>query len=117
MDDPKFKFQQGQEIFLFSRMSTPALKPPSLLLSVPGFCPGRATTGHEVDQSPTFSDKAKNEWICTSSPPLCLHDVNTNTFTSTHDGYPYNCYLFTYKMCVCMRACTYMHSVKPVAVY
>jgi len=34
MDDPKFTFQQRQEIFLFTRMSTLALKPPSLLLKV-----------------------------------------------------------------------------------
>ena len=112
MDDPKFVFQQGQEIFLFSRMSTPALKPPSLLLSVPGFSPGRATTGHEVDQSPTSSDKAKNERNRTSSPPLCLHDVNRKNFTSTHNGYLYNCiYLYIKCVYVCVRAhiCTVLN--------
>jgi hypothetical protein len=114
MDNPKFTFKQEQEIFLFSRMSTSALKPPSLLLIVPRFSPGRATTGHEVYQSPTSSDKAKNKWICTS-PPLCLHDVNMNNFTSTHNGYPYNCiYLYIKCVYVCVRA--HICSVKSVAV-
>ena len=31
--------------------------------------------GREADHSPQSSDEAKNMWRCTSSQPLCLHDV------------------------------------------
>jgi len=37
--------------------------------------------GREVDQSPPASDVVKNEWRSTSTPPICLHDVNKDNFT------------------------------------
>ena len=31
--------------------------------------------GRDVDHSPPFSAKVKNQRSCTSAPPLCLHGV------------------------------------------
>jgi hypothetical protein len=35
----------------------------------------------EVDPSNSSSAKTKNEWSCTSSPPICLHGVERDNFT------------------------------------
>jgi len=31
---------------------------------------------HEVDHSPVSSTEVRNEWICTSAAPICLHSVD-----------------------------------------
>jgi hypothetical protein len=36
----------------------------------------------EVDYSTQSSVDDKNEWCCTSSPPICLHGMDRNNFTS-----------------------------------
>jgi hypothetical protein len=32
--------------------------------------------GREVNYSPPSSAEVTNEWSCTSTPPICLHDVD-----------------------------------------
>jgi hypothetical protein len=32
--------------------------------------------GHEFNLSPPSAVEVKNEWSCTSAPPICLHSVN-----------------------------------------
>jgi len=37
---------------------------------------------HEVNHSSPSGDKGKDEWRCTSTPPICLHGVDGDSFTS-----------------------------------
>jgi len=56
--------------------------PPSLLLS--GYWGSLSRVGWlgcDVDHSATLSAKVKNEWSCTSTPPVCHHGVDRNNFT------------------------------------
>jgi len=45
---------------------------------------GHKAAGHEVYHPPPSTAKVKNDWNCTSSPTLCLHDMDRNytIFTS-----------------------------------
>jgi len=60
VEDPGFESGQGQGIFLFTEISTPALEPASLLFdrSFDFFNPGFKRARHEFDHSP--SAKVKN---------------------------------------------------------
>lgn len=42
---------------------------------------GRERPGREIDHSPLSSVEIKNEWRVTSTPAVCLHDVDRITFT------------------------------------
>jgi hypothetical protein len=42
----------------------------------------RKWLGHDVDHSPPFSTEIKNEWSYTSTPPVCLHGINSNVSLS-----------------------------------
>jgi hypothetical protein len=57
--------------------------PPTLLLNgYRRFCP-RGQNSHDVpaiDHSAPFCAEVKNEWSCASIPPICLHDVPTDSF-------------------------------------
>ena len=48
-----------------------------------GSFPGTKWLRHEVNHSPPSSAKVKNEWSCTSTPPICLHGVDRANFTFT----------------------------------
>jgi hypothetical protein len=51
--------------------------PPSLLFNGHrSFSPRLKRAGRDVYQSSTWSAEVKNEWSCTSPPPLCRHGVN-----------------------------------------
>jgi hypothetical protein len=68
---------RGLGIFLFtttSRMALGPIQPP--IQWVPG-APflGVKWPGCEVDNSPPSSDKVKNTWSYTSTPPICLHGM------------------------------------------
>ena len=38
-------------------------------------------SGHDIDH--LTSAKVKNEWSCTSSPPVCIHGVDRDNFSLT----------------------------------
>ena len=62
--------QQGQGVFIFSKISRPALgstQPP--IQSVPGTVPTGKQSGLHVDHLPSYSTEVKNEWIYSSTPP------------------------------------------------
>lgn len=83
MDDPGFKSWQGQEGFLFSKMTRPLLEPiQSPVQQVPEFFPGVQQMGHQVDHSPSASTDIKNECSYTSAPHARLHSVDRDNFTS-----------------------------------
>jgi len=51
--------------------------PPSLLFDgYRGSFPGLIRSGRDFNHSPQSSAEVKKEWSYTSSPPLCLHDVD-----------------------------------------
>lgn len=39
---------------------------------------GEKRPGHYVNHSPPYTAEVKNEWSNTSTPPICLHDLNRN---------------------------------------
>jgi len=45
--------------------------------------PGVKWPGSEDRHSPPCSVEVKNEWICTSTSPVCLHGMQRDNFTST----------------------------------
>jgi hypothetical protein len=54
---------------------------PSLLLNVYwGLFPGLKRQGPEVNDTPSSSAEVKNEWSYTSIPPVCLCDLDDETF-------------------------------------
>jgi len=72
-----FKCCSGQEIF-FSSPQIPDL------LWVNGYqnsFPRVKRPEHEADHSPPSSAKTKNDWICTSTPSICLQGVDRHNFT------------------------------------
>ena len=38
---------------------------------------------HEADHTPPSSVKGKNWWSYTSAPPICLNDMDSDSFVST----------------------------------
>ena len=78
-----FDSRQRQEIFAFSKISKPALKPthlPSPWVSGT-VSPGVKRPRCKVNHSPPSSAEDRNEWSCTCAPPLCLHGVGEDNFT------------------------------------
>jgi hypothetical protein len=70
----------GQEIFIFSITSRPALGPTQCLVQlVPGLFPGDRAAGLEVDHSSPIVE-VKNEWSYTTAPPVCFHGGDTGKF-------------------------------------
>jgi hypothetical protein len=64
------------DIFFSQTSSRPALGRTSLLFMDWGSFPLVRQLAHEVDQFSLSSTEVKNEWICTSTPPLCLHGMH-----------------------------------------
>jgi hypothetical protein len=64
------------------KSSAPAVKPAQPFIHwVLGFFSGDKAAGAEVDHSfPSYAE-VKNEWSCTSSPPVCLYGVHRDSFT------------------------------------
>jgi hypothetical protein len=79
---------RGQEIVLFFQMSRLALgsshhpiqwEPGNTFpVVVGGYWPG-----YEVDHSSLSKAEVKNKWYCTSTAPVCLHNVERGNFTFT----------------------------------
>jgi len=81
MDDPGFKSWQGQESFLFSKMTRPLLELiQSPVQKAPQFFPRVQQMGHQVDHSPSASTEIKNEQSYTSDPGVCLHSMDRDNF-------------------------------------
>ena len=72
LDAPSFECRKGQEIFLLSQTSRPALgaTKPSI-----EWLPGRGGV-----EQPKCDAEVKNEWSYTSSCPVYLHDLDTDNF-------------------------------------
>jgi hypothetical protein len=76
-----FECQYGQEIFLFFRMSRPAVLPSQPPIQwVLGFFPGVERPGREVNHSPPSSDDVKNEWSFTYTDLICFRSVDKENF-------------------------------------
>ena len=70
LDIPEFKSQEG---VFFSKMSGSAKGPThSPILWVQGSFLGVKWSGQMATHSPTCSAEVKNEWSCTSAPPVCI---------------------------------------------
>jgi hypothetical protein len=66
-----------REISLFYKTYGPPLGPKQwALVSFSGVNMQR----RDVDHSPVFSAKVKNEWSYAAAPPVCLHSVDRGTF-------------------------------------
>jgi hypothetical protein len=55
--------------------------PASCSVGAEVFFPGVKRPGQEVDHSPPSSAKVKNEWSCTTAPPVCLLGVGRDKYT------------------------------------
>jgi hypothetical protein len=77
-----FESWLGQDILLFSKSPTLALRPTKLpIQSVPGILPeGKAAEAWRYHSSPSGIE-VKNEWSYISIPPTCLHGVDRENFT------------------------------------
>ena len=102
---------KGKRFLSSSNTSRPTLgptQPPIRWMLV--FFPRVKQLGREVNNSRTSSVKAKNEWRCTCSPPICLHGVDRETLplpllSRHHQPYkPLNqgcyCYYYYYYRCI-----------------
>ena len=82
--------QKGKRCFSSPKVHTgPGSHPFSYSVGT-GVFPGVKRSGREVDHSCPFSAVVKNEWSCTSTPPLCRRGVTGTTFCL----FPFNCCLF-----------------------
>jgi hypothetical protein len=80
MDDPGFESRQGQFIFLFFSKTPRHQRSCSVGTRVSSQVLERQ--GRDDDRSPPLSVEVKNEWSYTSPPPLQLHCVEKDNFTS-----------------------------------
>jgi hypothetical protein len=76
LDDLYLKSEQGQEIFLFSKMSRLALGPiqPLIQWAWGALSSGVKQVGHEADHSHPSAARDK-EWSYAATPYICLHSV------------------------------------------
>ena len=83
LEEPGFGSRQVQEIFPFSKSSTPVLGPIQPPIQwVPGSFLGVKQPGSEIAHSPS-SAEVRNVWNSTSAPPICLQGEGRDQFTST----------------------------------
>ena len=82
---------------------------PSLLFSgYQASFPRLKWPGCEVNHSPPFSAKCKNEWSCTSALPLCLHGMDRENFT-------FYFFLAIHIVVVVLEACANITFLTPVS--
>jgi len=77
MDGPGLESRWRQAFSPFSTTSRPAL---GLSNAYRSSLPGIKRPRHEVNLSPPFSADVKNEWAHSSTPTICLHDVDKDEF-------------------------------------
>ena len=82
MDGPGFESRQGKAMYIVSETSTPALGPtqPSIQW-VQGLFGGVKRAGHDIEHTRPSLVDVTNEWIYTSTTPICLHGMDRDNFT------------------------------------
>jgi hypothetical protein len=83
LGNPGFESRQCQRIFPSSLKRSFGAHPASYSISTRALFPGTKMTkrsGRVADQSPTFSADVKNEWSHTSTPPVYIHGLYTNSY-------------------------------------
>ena len=73
--------QNAQTFYGAHKLDDLCHQPP--IHTVPGFFLAIRRMGHEVNHSSAPSIEVKNEWNYTSSPPICLHGTERDSFTFT----------------------------------
>jgi hypothetical protein len=85
LDRQGFESWQGQEIPVFSKMSRLAVRGPlllpSLLFSGYQWLIPWGYGGWCMRLRPPSAAKVQSEWRCTTTPPVCLHVVDRDSFT------------------------------------
>ena len=78
LDNSGFDPRQGQEIFLFSKMTRAALIPTQLRSRWEhwAFSSGVKWPGREADHSSQSNAKVKNEWSYNFTSTLCIHGIH-----------------------------------------
>jgi hypothetical protein len=80
----QFHSWQGQNIFLFSTISTLAVAHPAPYpMVVEVLSPGIKQLVQEAIHSPPSRAEVKNVWLCNPTIPLCLHSVHRCKCTFT----------------------------------
>jgi len=82
LDGPGFEPWQREEIFFCSEKDPVQVWVPSYILCS-GYrdsLPSVKWPERDVDHSPPSSVEVMKKWNCTSNPPICLHDVDTDNF-------------------------------------
>ena len=77
-----FRTGSGRKVFSILQESRPALGPPRLLFR--GYRTSDAEgkrQDHEVNHPSPSRKEVENEWSCTSTPAVCLSDVDKDKFT------------------------------------
>jgi hypothetical protein len=75
MGDPGFESRKGQEIFVFSKTSRPALGPTLPFNGKLAPFLGVKQSGREVDHLTPPTAEVKNDWSYNSTPPTRFHGV------------------------------------------
>jgi len=100
---------KGKRFLSFPKTSRPTLGPTQPCIQrMLVFFPRVKWPGHEVNNSRPFNFKAKKEWSCTFTPPICLHGMDRKTLplpllSRHHQPYkPLNqgCYWYYYYRCI-----------------
>jgi len=80
----RFESQKGQKHFLLQNHPDRLGGPPGLLSTKYwDSSPEQKEAGREFDYSPPPTIEVANKWSCTSTPAVCLHDINREAFTSS----------------------------------
>jgi hypothetical protein len=75
------RIPRERRIFLFSKtaQTAPGAHPASYSIGT-GVLPGLKLLERDTDHSPPSSSQVKNEWSCTSTPPICPHCMDRDEF-------------------------------------
>ena len=75
------KNRRARNFFLLQNFRTPLASTQSLTSWVMGFFPpGVKRPGYDADRSSQSEVKVWNWWSCTSTPPICLHGLDSDNF-------------------------------------
>ena len=77
---PAVRIPADERHFSLRNVSTGSRAKQLLFRWVPGFFLGEKQFELEVDHAPPYSAEVKNDWIYTSTPPVCLRGVDRDKF-------------------------------------